>query len=98
MDAPGKRHIIYKPIHSGNAKKVKVFPNPSATSRLKVAPGSRLINLNEKTDAATGKKSGKVKYLIDRLNYINFQDETILINFHHKKYNHKVTKHVLPIP
>ena len=98
MDAPGKRHIIYKPIHSGNAKKVKVFPNPSATSRLKVAPGSRLINLNEKTDAAAGKKSGKVKYLIDRLNYINFQDETILINFHHKKYDHKVTKHVLPMP
>ncbi|MFZ5563924.1 MAG: hypothetical protein ACOZBW_07705, partial [Thermodesulfobacteriota bacterium] len=98
VDSPGKRHIIYKPIQSGNAKKVKIFPNPSATSRLKVTPESRLISLNEKTEAAAGKKSGKIKYLIDRLNYINFQDETILINFHHKKFDHKVTKHVLPMP
>lgn len=98
MDSPGKRHIIYKPIHSGNAKKIKIFPNPSATSRLKVAPEAKLISLNEKTDAAAGKKSGKIRYLIDRINYINFQDETILINFYHKKYDHKVTKHVIPMP
>ncbi len=98
MEPAGKRHIIYKPVGSEKTKKVKVFPNPSVTSRLKVSPESKLISLNEKTDASAGKKSGKIKYLIDRLNYINFRDETILINFHHKKYDNKVTKHVLPMP
>ncbi|MDY6905709.1 MAG: pilus assembly protein PilZ [Thermodesulfobacteriota bacterium] len=98
MEPAGKKHIIYKPISSKNEKRVKVFPNPTTTSQLKVKDESKLINLNEKTVGSTGKKSGKMKYLVDRINYINFKDETILINFQHKAHQHKVTKHVLPHP
>ncbi len=103
MDPVGKKHIIYKPIsktssHQSDSKTVKVFPNPTTTSKLKVEDKSRLINLNEKADRENGKKSGKIKYLTDRINYLNFQDETILISFRHKNHDYKVTKHVLPKP
>lgn len=98
MEPTGKKHIIYKPISSKSEKRVKVFPNPTTSSQLKVSDQSKLINLNEKTAANGGKKSGKIKYLVDRINYINFKDEAILINFQHKAHQYKVTKHVLPHP
>ena len=98
MEPAGKKHVIYKPMASDDAKTVKIFPDPSATSKLKVEEPSQLISLNEKTAGLRGKKSGKIKYLIDRINYLNFQDETILINFQHKQQDYKITKHVIPQP
>ena len=98
MEPAGKKHVIYKPMASNDAKTVKIFPDPSTTSKLKVEEPSQLISLNEKTAGLRGKKSGKIKYLIDRINYLNFQDETILINFQHKQHDYKITKHVVPQP
>lgn len=98
MEPAGIKHIIYKPMTSNDAKTVKIFPNPSTASKLKVEEKSQLINLNEKTAGPRGKKSGKIKYLIDRINYTNFQDETILINFQHKQHDYRITKHVIPQP
>lgn len=103
MDPVGKKHIIYKPIKKTaagrtDAKTVKIFPNPSTQSTLKVAPSAQLLNLNEKAERTNSTKSGRMKYLTDRINYMNFKDEPILINFHHKQHDYKVTKHVLPQP
>ncbi len=98
LEPAGKKHVIYKPMASSEAKTIKIFPNPSTKSKLKVEEPSQLINLNEKTAGLRGKKSGKIKYLIDRINYLNFQDETILINFQHKQHEYKITKHVIPQP
>ncbi len=98
MEPAGKTHVIYKPMASDDAKTVKIFPDPSTSSKLKVDEPSQLINLNEKTAGLRGKKSGKIKYLIDRINYLNFQDDTILINFQHKQHDYKITKHVIPQP
>ncbi|KAF0220482.1 MAG: hypothetical protein FD174_1136 [Geobacteraceae bacterium] len=44
-----------------------------------------------------GKKVSK-KLLINKLNYINFQDGTILINLRHKKYNNTISLHAKPQP
>ena len=98
MEPAGKKHVIYKPMASHDAKTIKIFPDPSGTSKLKVEESSQLINLNEKTSGLRGKKSGKIKYLIDRINYLNFQDETILISFQHKQQDYRITKHVVPQP
>ncbi len=98
MEPAGKKHVIYKPMASHDAKTVKIFPDPSGTSKLKVEESSQLISLNERTSGLRGKKSGKIKYLIDRINYLNFQDETILISFQHKQQDYRITKHVVPQP
>ncbi|MEW6078862.1 MAG: PilZ domain-containing protein [Thermodesulfobacteriota bacterium] len=98
MEPSGKKHVIYKPMSSGDAKTVKIFPDPSTGSKLKVKEQSQLISLNEKTAGLRGKKSGKIRYLIDRINYLNFQDETIIINFQHKNHDYKISKHVMPQP
>jgi hypothetical protein len=46
---------------------------------------------------ANGKEVRK-KYLINKLNYINFQDDVILVNFKHLKYNHTVSYPAKPQP
>ncbi|MEJ2657127.1 MAG: hypothetical protein P8012_08005 [Desulfobacterales bacterium] len=46
---------------------------------------------------AKGKEIRK-KYLINKLNYINFQDGVILVNFKHLKYNHTVSCPARPQP
>ncbi len=38
------------------------------------------------------------KYLVNKLNYLNFQDKTIAINFKHKKYNRFVSLKAKPLP
>jgi len=38
------------------------------------------------------------KHLINKLNYINFQDGTILVNFKHFKYDHAVSHRAKPQP
>jgi hypothetical protein len=38
------------------------------------------------------------KHLINKLNYINFQDGTILVNFKHTKYGHTVSHRAKPQP
>jgi hypothetical protein len=38
------------------------------------------------------------KHIINKLNYINFQDGTVLVNFKHFKYDHTVSHRVIPQP
>ena len=45
----------------------------------------------------SGKKVGKAE-IINKLNYINFQDGTILINFRHLKYDKEITLKAAPQP
>jgi hypothetical protein len=56
-----------------------------------------LNNLNPDTQLEEGKKLSK-KHLINTLNYINFQDGTILINFKHLKYDNILSLHAKPQP
>ena len=46
---------------------------------------------------ASGKEVRK-KHLINKLNYINFQNDVILVNFKHLKYKHTVTFPATPQP
>ncbi len=55
----------------------------------------RKQSLNEKQE--TGKKVDKTQ-LINKLNYINFQDGTVLINFNHLKYDKVITHRATPQP
>ena len=54
----------------------------------------------EKIDESKPEKSKEIKreYLINKLNYINFQDGTILVNFKHKKYEQVISLHAKPKP
>lgn len=50
-----------------------------------------------KAQQATGKKVGKTR-LINKLNFINFQDGTVLINFSHLKYDKVISLKASPQP
>ena len=43
-------------------------------------------------------KEIRKKHLINKLNYINFQDGTVLVNFKHFKYDHTVSHRAKPQP
>ena len=54
-------------------------------------------NLNPGTQLEEGKKVSK-KHLVNTLNYINFQDGTILINFKHPTYDNVISLQAKPQP
>ena len=43
-------------------------------------------------------KEIRKKHLINKLNYINFQDGTVLVNFKHLKYDHTISHRAKPQP
>ena len=49
-------------------------------------------------ERSTQGKEIRKKYLINKLNYINFQDGTVLVNFKHAKYDHTLTRRAKPQP
>jgi len=51
----------------------------------------------EASDNGTGKQVSK-EYLVNKLNFTNFQDGTILINFKHNKYDLSISFHARPKP
>lgn len=51
----------------------------------------------EEKNTESGRSVSK-RYLINKLNYINFQDRTILVNFKHKKYDTPVSLQASPLP
>ena len=51
----------------------------------------------EASNNETGRQLSK-EYLVNKLNFTNFQDDTILINFKHKEYDLSISLHARPKP
>lgn len=56
--------------------------------------------LDEDSTAIRARKKREVsrKQLVNRLNYLNFKDEPILVNFRHSKYDTSITLKAKPLP
>lgn len=59
---------------------------------------SRVFYTVNSESKSSDKKQVSKKYLINILNYTNFQDETILINFKHSKYDSIISLRAKPQP
>ena len=62
---------------------------------------SKIIKLNSKSTEGERSVKGKEvpkKHIINKLNYINFQDGTILVNFRHAKYGYSCSHRAKPLP
>jgi hypothetical protein len=57
----------------------------------------RLSSDAEDRNFESTKSIGK-RYLVNKLNYINFQDRTIIVNFRHKKYSTTISLQATPLP
>lgn len=57
-----------------------------------------LINNGSGNTDTEEKKEISQKYLVNKLNYLNFQDGTILINLKHTKYNRVISLNAKPKP
>ena len=61
----------------------------------------KIFQANEQSAEASDYKTDKQlskEYLVNKLNFTNFQDGTILINFKHKKYDLSISFHARPKP
>ena len=58
----------------------------------------RLIDESTEDERPIKGKDVRKKHLINKLNYINFQDGTILINFKHVKYDQIISLKAKPLP
>jgi hypothetical protein len=58
----------------------------------------RLFTPPAEQDDSGKQRKVKKDRLINKLNYINFQDDTILINFKHIKYGHSISCRAKPLP
>jgi len=58
----------------------------------------RLIDENTEDELSIKGKDVRKKHLINKLNYVNFQDGTILINFKHVKYDQIISLKAKPLP
>jgi len=58
----------------------------------------QLIDESTETEYPKEEKEIRKKHLINKLNYINFQDGTILINFKHVKYDRIISLKAKPLP
>lgn len=59
---------------------------------------SPLINKGSENADTEEKKAVSQKYLVNKLNYLNFQNSTILINLKHTKYNRVISLNARPNP
>ena len=79
-------------------------PNDSASTEYshQSTPSSKRTDqitvTNRKTQPESPDSARKIKknHLINKLNYINFQDGAVLINFNHRKYDKSITLKAKP--
>ena len=64
--------------------------------KLHIVP-RRLSSDDEDRTSESTKSIGK-RYLVNKLNYLNFQDRTILVNLKHKKYGSTLSLLATPLP
>ncbi|MBW2606564.1 MAG: PilZ domain-containing protein [Deltaproteobacteria bacterium] len=60
-----------------------------------------IFQANQQSTEASNNETGKQlskEYLVNKLNFTNFQDGTILINFKHEKYDLSISLHARPKP
>ena len=76
-----KKHTIYRPVNSANAKSEKLF---------------HLVRSKSSAEKAVKRNIGSREQLVDILNYINFQGGTILAVFKHTKFNRTIRRSLLP--
>jgi hypothetical protein len=69
----------------------------------------KLVKWHKQDDSSEKNKTGsdskerkksvvEKKHLVNKLNYLNFQDKTINVNFKHRKYNHYISFQAKPLP
>ncbi len=83
-----RKHIIHKPISA----------NSSVQTIRRILSPPKLVNDKISNKHQSQWKKINRTQLINKLNYINFQDRTILITFKHRKYNRTISRHVYPQP
>jgi hypothetical protein len=73
----------------------------TAYSEAEMGDANKILQLveagSEESDQAEGRSVGKSQ-LVNRLNYINFQDQTILVNLQHVSYDDAIFLRARPLP
>jgi len=59
---------------------------------------SKLVSIGTQEEETPSKRSVGQKHLVNKINYINFQDDTLQVNFRHRRYDRVFSLPVKPEP
>jgi hypothetical protein len=93
MNAKKKSHIIYKPVSD---KPVSDNSGVKTINSVRSAP--KLVDVSAKDRKQAAARKSQKRYLINKINHINFKEGTILLNFKHEKYKRTISRYVKPQP
>jgi len=79
----------------------KNIRNTDTNSKFTMQEKEEIFQVSRQSPEANNNEKSKQlskEYLVNKLNFTNFQDGTILINFKHKKYDLSISFHATPKP
>jgi hypothetical protein len=102
METAGKKLQLSGPLTETEAsQKTQPLKNLGADSQISVAERNDLYEISRRSNegkAPEDQKSVSKNQLVNKLNFINFQDSTLLINFKHRHYDTRLTLQARPQP
>jgi len=101
METAGKKLQLIEPLTEVDSQKTRPVKDSEADTQLSVTEKNEIYEVSHRTAEDPGledrKPVGK-NQLVNKLNFINFQDSTILINLKHRNYQTRLTLLARPQP
>ena len=102
METAGKKLQLIGPLTEAEAsQKTQPLKDSDADLQINVAEKNDLYEISRRDTEGKAQEDRKLvskDRLINKLNFINFQDSTLLINFKHRNYNSRLTLLARPQP
>jgi len=96
-----KLELIGPFIEAGDSHKIQSALQPDADPQVSVTEKNDIYEISRRITDDKGledRKSVSKNQLVNKLNFINFQDGTLLINFKHRNYHTRLTLLARPQP
>ena len=102
MESSKKRVELIDPlIEARDSHKIRSAVQPDADPQISVTEKNDIYEISRRITEDKGledRKSVSKNQLVNKLNFINFQDSTLLINFKHRNYHTRLTLLARPQP
>jgi hypothetical protein len=102
METAGKKLLLIEPVREAeDSQKTRPAKDSDANPQISVTEKNNLFEVSRRIPEdrrPEGRKLIGRNQLVNKLNFINFQDSTLLINFKHRNYHSRLTLLARPHP
>jgi hypothetical protein len=102
METAGKKLFLIEPVREAeDSQKTRPAKDSDANPQISVTEKNNLFEVSRRIPEDRRPEDRKLigrNHLVNKLNFINFQDSTLLINFKHRNYHSRLTLLARPHP